>query len=105
VCGFRDRLGDVRSALQVSRFRASWHSCEGVVMGHLNRRTLDNSDDVSADRLMRRRTDYRAAERGAGRWPNACIGPTSTRFCHHSDGRLLGLVERRAAEHALEKPQ
>lgn len=107
TCGFRDRLGDVRSALQASRFGIVVAlNAEGVVMGRLDRRALDNSDDVTVDRLMREGpTTVRPSEE---------LGPLTERMRRadvdavlvtSSDGRLLGLVERRAAEQTLEQPQ
>lgn len=104
TCSFRDRLGDVRQALQASPFGSLVAlDADGIVMGKLDRdATAASDDDQTVDRLMREGpTTVRPSEE---------LSPLVERMRHaevdavlvtRSDGRLLGLLERRRAEQTL----
>jgi hypothetical protein len=104
TCGFQDRLGDVRGALEASPWGMLVAlNAEGVVMGRLNRPALDAADDVPVEQLMREGpTTVRPSEE---------LGPLVHRMHHadvdavlvtSSDGRLLGVLERSRGEQMIE---
>jgi predicted transcriptional regulator len=105
TCSFRDRIGDVRQALDTSRFGMLVAlNSDGVVMGRLGRNTLDNDDAVTVDEVM--------AEGPTTVRPSEELEPLIERMRRAgvdgvlvtaSDGRLLGLVERSRGEQAIQE--
>lgn len=101
TCSSHDRLGDVRDALDASRFTMLVAlNAERVVLGLLDRSARDADDATPVHRLMREGpTTVRPSEE---------LGPLVERMrdagvdallVTSSDGRLLGLLERDRAEH------
>lgn len=104
TCGLRERLGDVRAALRASRFgMVVALNAEGVVMGRLDRRVLDNSDDVTVDQLMREGpTTVRPSEELGPLIERMRRGGVDAVLVTSSDGRLLGLVDQHTEAQAIE---
>lgn len=103
TCGLRDRLGDVRSALEASRLgTVVVLNSRGVVIGRLDRKALDAGDEARAEQVMREGpTSVRPSEE---------LGPLLERMRHadvdalivtSSDGHLLGVFERDHGEEAM----
>lgn len=101
-----DRLGAVRDRLEASRFGLlAVVNAEGVVLGRLNAAALDEADDTPVSSLMYEGpTTARPSEQLeaiVGRMQKADVdGVIITRL----DGVLLGILERRVGEQALEEP-
>jgi Mg/Co/Ni transporter MgtE len=103
TCSLDERLGDVQAHVRA----AGWDTCfvvnaEQVVLGRLSRRALTREDDVSVEEAMtpgpstvRPSLELEKAIKRMRR-QNLNTLPVTT-----SDGRLLGLLERDAAEQAL----
>jgi Mg/Co/Ni transporter MgtE len=103
TCSFRDRLGDVRDALEASRFGMLVAlNADGVVMGRLDRDVSGEGDGVTVDRLMREGpTTVRPSEELAPLLERMRRADVDAVLVTSSDGRLLGLVERQRGEAEL----
>lgn len=107
TCSLADRVGDVRDQLTSARFgMLVVLNAEGVVLGRLNRTVLDDTGggDVEVSRVM--------DEGPTTVRPSEALGPLAERMRRadvdgvlvtRSDGRLLGMFERNAAQRALEE--
>ncbi|MPZ12649.1 MAG: CBS domain-containing protein [Kiloniellaceae bacterium] len=105
TCSLRDRLGDVRGALQASRFGMLVAlNSEGVVMGRLNRDALDAEDAATVNRLMREGpTTVRPSEELEPLVERMRRADVDGVLVTSSDGRLLGLLERDRGEQTIEE--
>jgi CBS domain-containing protein len=105
TCSFRDRLGDVRDALEASRFgMLVTLNAEGVVMGRLNPDALREPDDVPVERIMREGpTTVRPSEELEPLVERMRRADVDGILVTSSDGRLLGLLERRRGEAAQDE--
>jgi hypothetical protein len=103
TCGFRDRLGDVRAALQASPFGMLVAlNADGVVLGRLDRESADGGDDQDrVEQLMREGpTTVRPSEELEPLVERMRRARVDAVLVTRSDGRLLGLLERDRGEHA-----
>jgi rhodanese-related sulfurtransferase len=106
TCNFRDRLTDVREALEASPYGMLVAlNADGIVMGKLDRDATAASDEAqTVDRLMYEGpTTVRPSEE---------LEPLAERMRHagvdgvlvtRSDGTLIGLLERPVAERAIQE--
>ncbi|MEX2550967.1 MAG: CBS domain-containing protein [Nitriliruptoraceae bacterium] len=104
TCGFRDRLGDVRAALEASPFGMLIAlDAGGVVLGRLDRDAATGDDTQTVDRLMREGpTTVRPSEELVPLVERMHRADVDAVLVTRSDGRLLGLLERDRAEQASE---
>jgi CBS domain-containing protein len=105
TCSFRDRLGDVRDALQASPFGTLVAlDANGVVMGRLGRDAADGEDTQTVDRLMREGpTTVRPSEDLVALVERMRRAQVDAVVVTRSDGSLLGLLERDRGEQAIEE--
>jgi CBS domain-containing protein len=105
TCSFRDRLGDVRDALQASPFGTLVAlDANGVVMGRLGREAAGAEDTQTVDRLMHEGpTTVRPSEELVTLLERMRRAEVDAVVVTRSDGRLLGLLERDRGEQAIEE--
>jgi hypothetical protein len=105
TCGFRDQLGDVRQALEASPYGMLVAlDADGVVMGRLDRDSSTAADEQTVDRLMREGpTTVRPSEELVPLVERMHRADVDAVLVTHSDGRLLGLLERDRGEQAIEE--
>lgn len=107
TCGLTDRLGDVRGALEQSRYAmVPVLNAQGVVMGRLDREAVEGADgdEMTVDRLMREGpTTVRPSEELDPLIERMGRAGVDAVLVTRSDGTLIGIVERRAGEEALKE--
>lgn len=105
TCGVRDRLGDVRAALQASPFGLLVAlNAEGVVMGRLDQAAAAGDDAQTVDQLMREGpTTVRPSEELVALVERMRHADVDGVLVTRSDGRLLGMLERHRGEEAIEE--
>lgn len=105
TCRVRDRMGDVRDALQASPFGLLVAlDADGVVLGALHSEDAVSDGTRAVDRLMREGpTTVRPSEDLAPLLERMRRSGVDGVPVTRSDGRLLGMLERHHGEHVLEE--
>ncbi|MBW3665756.1 MAG: CBS domain-containing protein [Actinobacteria bacterium] len=105
TCSVDDRLGDVRGVLGSTRFgMLAVLNADGIVLGRLNRTALDADEDSPVSELMHEGpTTVRPSEELEGLTERMGRADVDAILVTHSDGKLVGLLERDVAEEALEE--
>ena len=105
TCSIDDRLGDVRDQLASAPFgMLVVLNADGVVLGRLDRAALDGDDTTGVEALTYEGpTTIRPSEDLAPLTERMRRAHVDGVLVTRSDGTLLGLLERPAAEHALQE--
>lgn len=105
TCGLRDTVSSVRGAIEESPFGVGVAlNDEGVVLGLVRRKALDASDDTMVEEVMREGpTTVRPSEDLAGLLERMEGAGVDAILVTSSDGKLLGILERKVGERRLEE--
>lgn len=106
TCSFRDRLADVRPALDASPTGALVAlNAEGVVLGRLPREAVTDDGEVTVEELMHEGpTTVRPSEELGPLVERMHRGGVDAVLVTCSDGHLLGLLERERGHQAIHEP-
>jgi len=106
TCNLADRLGDVREQLESARFgMLVVLNSEGIVLGRLDLDALNETDDSVevAEIMYEGPTTVRPSEELGSLTEQMRRADVDGILVTRSDGTLLGMLERRVAQQALEE--